>query len=111
MYLKDILSCTAPSAPPLNVTGMFNDSTSLIVSWDPPPFPEQNGNIVAYNITYQRTDGTDSVTTITTGDQSIIISGLRPFTSYSVKVAAVTVGVGPFSEPTIIITDSDSEFV
>ena len=90
---------------------MFNDSTSLTVSWDPPPFPDQNGNIVGYNVTYQRTDDSDSMTTITTGDQSIIISGLRPFTNYSVTVAAVTVGAGPFSEPTVIMTDSDSEFV
>jgi hypothetical protein len=89
---------------------MFIDSTSLNISWSPPPFPDQNGNIVAYNITYQRADSSDSGMTMTsTLDEFIIISDLRPFTNYSVSVAAFTIATGP-SEQVTVATDSDSEF-
>ena len=98
---------TAPSAAPLNVTGVFTDSTSLRITWSPPPFPDQNGEIEAYNVTYQRTDGINFTTS--TIDSFILIPGLRPFTNYSVKVAAFTVYIGPFSEPITVMTDSDSE--
>ena len=96
----------------MNVTGEFNDSTSINISWSPPPFSEQNGNIVAYNITYQRTDGSGGEVVMTsTSNQFITIPGLRPFTNYSVMVAAFTIAMGPFSEQTIVQTDSASEFV
>ena len=106
--------CTAPSDAPLNVTGVFNDSTSLTIFWNPPSIPDQNGNIVAYNIIYQRTggDGSDSMMEMaSTSDQSVIISGLRPFTNYSVRVAALTVAIGPFSEQVVVRTDSASKFM
>ena len=96
----------------MNVTGEFNDSTSINISWSPPPFSDQNGDIVAYNIIYQRTDSSGGGVVMTsTGDQFITIPGLRPFTNYSVSVAAFTVAMGPFSEQTIVQTDSASEFM
>ena len=105
------LCYTAPTAAPLNVTGEFNDSTSINISWSPPPFSDQNGNIVAYNITYQRTDSSDGGTImISTSDRFITIPSLRPFTNYSVMVAAFTIAMGPF-EQTIVQTDSASEFM
>ena len=101
--------CTAPSAAPLNVTGSFNDSTSLLIMWSPPPLLDQNGDIISYNVTYRKTDSTDNIMMLITPTSVILISDLNPFTNYSVTVAAFTVGIGPFSDATIVMTDSASE--
>lgn len=99
-----------PSAAPLNVTGEFNDSRSLNISWTPPPFLDQNGIITGYNVTYERADVSDSVTELSATDRFILIADLTPFTNYSVRVAARTaVGAGPFSPPITVQTDSDSK--
>ena len=96
----------------MNVTGEFNDSMSLLITWDPPPFSDQNGEIIKYNVSYQRTDGADEGTSVSSPDVFILIRGLTIFTNYSVSVAAVTDGgVGPHSEPIIVRTDSSSEFL
>ena len=94
----------------MNVTGEFNDSTSINISWSPPPFSDQNGNIVAYDITYQRTDGSGGGE-VMTSDQFVTISNLAPFTNYSVMVAAFTIARGPFSEQIIVQTGISSEFM
>lgn len=48
-----ITSSTAPSAPPQSVTvltvGSYN-STSISVSWDPPPPDHQNGILQEYKV-------------------------------------------------------------
>ena len=63
---------------------------------------------MGYNVTYQRTDSIDAQTTmLSTDDLFIEIGGLDPFTNYTVSVAARTVGIGPFSDGTIVATDSD----
>ena len=66
------------------------DSTSISVSWSPPPLADQNGVIVGYNITY-----TDIEIELFTTELSIVISDLQPFTNYTVSVRAFTVAVGP----------------
>ena len=39
-----------PSTPPLNVSVIAINSTSIFVSWKPPIVTDQNGVIVSYNI-------------------------------------------------------------
>lgn len=70
------------------------------VSWSPPETP--NGVLTQYRILANDTSRTNSslvVTTVTdTGVLSQILSGLRPFTTYEIKIAASTIGgskVGP----------------
>ena len=64
------------------------DPASLRVTWQPPPLIDQNGPLVSYTISYHRTD--DLVNTLSMGatGNETIISGLDPYVSYSVQVAA-----------------------
>ena len=39
---------------------------------------------------------------------SYVIQNLKEFTNYSIEVAAVTVGEGPYSTPITVTTDQDS---
>ena len=96
----------APSAAPVNVTGMNTSSTSLRISWLPPPVEDQNGIIIAYNITYVTAKMIDS----TCGSvQFIELTGLLKFSTYNISVAASTsVGIGP-SESVTVSTDTDGE--
>ncbi|CAH1778619.1 unnamed protein product [Owenia fusiformis] len=86
---------------------MIPQDKSIILRFSPPSKP--NGIIVAYesqihDLERERNktqNYTTSVTLVTNPNnaQSLMISGLRPFTNYSVKVRAYTrVGSGPWSE-------------
>ncbi len=44
-------------------------------------------------------------------NRSLLIDDLMEFTNYSVKVTAVTVGEGPYSDPVTVVTDQDSKFI
>ena len=43
----------APSAAPMNIQGKALSSTSLLISWDPPPLDHRNGPITNYTIKYR----------------------------------------------------------
>ena len=101
---------TAPSGAPLNVTGVFNDFMSLIITWNEPPLEDQNGIVRGYNVTYLRTDSTGRVVRESTTNLMILINGLEPLTNYTVMVAAFTNDMGPDSQPITVRTDSASEF-
>ena len=84
----------APTSAPANISGHAVDSTSISISWSPPPFEDQNGIIRHYviNITELETGITFSRVSLTT---FIPLYNLHPFYRYSVTVTAVTVGPGP----------------
>ena len=74
---------------------------TIELTWIPPLEQEQNGFIEEYVINITREgDSLDQVVSVMT---SLMISNLSPYTNYSFSVAAVTVGVGPFS-PVVTIT-------
>lgn len=88
----------------MNVTGSATTSTSIYLQWDPPAQNLQNGYIVEYRVRVKETDtGTISITTVT--DTSLTLSSLHPYYTYSCSVAAVTVGIGPYSTAINITTD------
>ena len=99
---------TVPSAPPVDVNGSVLSSTSLRISWSPPPDQDRNGVILGYVVTYfSIPDGTEMSSSTT--EMFIELHGLDKFTNYSVSVAARTsVGTGPPAS-VIVMTDSDSE--
>ena len=113
-----------PGEAPLNVFAMNASSTSIQVDWDPPR-PEFTFGILRHFIiryavaneseTFNTTDfsTTDFNTTelIPASDISFTIQGLLEFTNYSVAVAAITVGRGPYSPPFYVITDQDSMYI
>ena len=88
---------------------MNTSSTSLRISWLPPPVEDQNGIITAYNITYV-TNGESEIMNSTSGSaQFIELTGLLKFRTYNISVAASTrVGIGP-SETVTVTTDTDGE--
>ena len=100
---------TAPSAAPLNIEGYASDSTSIYLSWSPPPLQHHNGRIRRYYI-YVREDnitGTETQHT-STGLQTTIYQ-LHPYYTYECRVAAYTISEGTLSQPVNIMTHQDSK--
>uniref|UniRef100_A0A8B9K6F5 Roundabout, axon guidance receptor, homolog 3 (Drosophila) n=1 Tax=Astyanax mexicanus TaxID=7994 RepID=A0A8B9K6F5_ASTMX len=95
-----------PSAPPQAVTVStvkLSNSSSISVTWQPPPAEMQNGVIQEYRIWCL---GNDSQTryhinqTVDGNVLSTLVKGLLPGVLYLVEVAAVTsAGVGTHSQP------------
>uniref|UniRef100_A0A8C0BXV2 Receptor-type tyrosine-protein phosphatase F n=1 Tax=Buteo japonicus TaxID=224669 RepID=A0A8C0BXV2_9AVES len=89
---------STPSAPPQEVECVSTSSTTIRVSWVPPPAQSRNGVITQYSIAYQAVEGDDNT-------KHTIIGGLLPETTYSVTVAAYTTkGDGARSKPKVITT-------
>ncbi|XP_066556052.1 roundabout homolog 2 isoform X7 [Amia ocellicauda] len=94
----------APSAPPQSVTVLMvgnHNSTSISISWDPPPPDHQNGIIQEYKIWCLGNETRFHVNkTVDAAIRSVLIGGLYPGIQYQVEVAASTsAGVGVKSEP------------
>uniref|UniRef100_A0A8C1MAH9 Roundabout, axon guidance receptor, homolog 2 (Drosophila) n=1 Tax=Cyprinus carpio TaxID=7962 RepID=A0A8C1MAH9_CYPCA len=102
----------APSAPPQQVTVLTvgnQNSTSISISWDPPPAEHQNGIIQEYKIWCLGNETRFHVNkTVDAAIRSVVVGGLQAGVQYRVEVAASTsAGVGVKSEPqTIIIAGS-----
>ncbi|KAM7132302.1 roundabout homolog 2 isoform 3-T3 [Molossus nigricans] len=106
----------APSAPPQSVTVLTvgsHNSTSISVSWDPPPPDHQNGIIQEYKIWCLGNETRFHINkTVDASIRSVIIGGLFPGIQYRVEVAASTsAGVGVKSEPQPIIIGGRNEVV
>ncbi|XP_053098317.1 receptor-type tyrosine-protein phosphatase F-like isoform X2 [Pangasianodon hypophthalmus] len=115
VFTKPIEARTAqytPSAPPQDVQVLSLSSTSIRVSWMPPPAASRNGAIVRYTVSYQAVTGEDTerheVTDIGADATSVVLEGLGKWTEYVVHVRAHTdVGPGPESAPVHIRTKED----
>ena len=100
---------TVPSSGVQNLSGVNTSSTSLLISWEPPPFPDQNGIIRAYNISYGPATDDSSLYTVTSTEATRIeLESLEKFTNYTVVVRPYTIGSGP-EESVTVQTDSDCE--
>ncbi len=98
---------TAPSAPPQNVSATPQSSTSVLVSWEPPPRRDRNGNITSYrlNFTSDEEFATGGSLDVNALDTMMVIDGLEAFVKYDFVVAAVTSeGIGSFSAATTATT-------
>ncbi|XP_071351829.1 roundabout homolog 2 isoform X14 [Trachinotus anak] len=98
----------APSAPPQQVTVLTvgnQNSTSISISWDPPPSDHQNGIIQEYKIWCLGNETRFHVNkTVDAAIRSVVVGGLQVGVVYRVEVAASTsAGVGVKSEPQSII--------
>ena len=98
----------APTAPPLSVEATVFNSSSLSISWRPPPFDKQNGIIVRYIIRLLEND--NELVVETYGPQTeIFITSLHPHYIYQFTVAAETVEIGPYSSTDTIQMDEDGK--
>ncbi|XP_058274569.1 receptor-type tyrosine-protein phosphatase F isoform X2 [Hemibagrus wyckioides] len=115
VFTKPIEAKTAqstPSAPPQDIQVLSLSSTSIKVSWVPPPAASRHGAIVRYTVSYQAVSGEDTerheVTDIGADATSVVLDGLGKWTEYVVRVRAHTdVGPGPESAPVRIRTNED----
>ncbi|XP_031234286.1 receptor-type tyrosine-protein phosphatase F isoform X12 [Mastomys coucha] len=103
---------STPSAPPQKVTCESMGSTTVRVSWVPPPADSRNGIITQYSVAYEAVDGEDRKRHVVDGisreHSSWDLLGLEKWTEYRVWVRAHTdVGPGPESSPVLVRTDED----
>ncbi|CAL8364369.1 unnamed protein product [Lota lota] len=102
----------APSAPPRAVTVVtvkLGNSSSVSVTWEPPPSDMQNGIIQDYKVWCVGVP-TDNQTrysinkTVEGTTLSTVLKGLMPGVVYQVEVAAVTsAGIGTRSQPVSVL--------
>ena len=93
-------------------------STVISVQWDGfTPCRLANGLIVKYRVQYTAESSGEVQSTDESGDWDdggqTSLTGLTPFTTYSIQVAAVNVqnDVGPYSDPITVQTEEDSKVV
>ena len=92
----DTVLHSVPSAPPRNLSVIFVNSTTMTLSWDPPPSDQINGYIRHYIIVV-----TERETASEFQEQSnytqVTLQSLHPYYTYSCRVTAVTTGSGPYT--------------
>lgn len=93
-----LLARSAPSRAPKEVSSGVILPTSIVLHWQPPPIDSQNGIIRNYEVSLVELV-TNTTSSYITTETTITISLLHPYYVYEYRVAAVTVAIGPFSEP------------
>ena len=94
---------------------MATTSTSIAVMWNEVPPINQNGVIMAYEITYTTFENFTGViginsTNVSGSDLSVSLIGLQEYVNYSIQVRAYTSeGAGPYSTPVVQLTLEDSK--
>ena len=99
---------SVPTSPPEDPHGYAISSSTIILSWEPPPLLETHGIIREYHVNLTE-EATELVTTHTSSGTSIEVSLLHPFYIYSWVVAAVTIGKGPYTLPIQVTTLEDGK--
>lgn len=108
MHVYSILSI-APAGPPTSVTARSTSARSISISWGPPSRDQQNGILRHYLVTLVSDAGVQVTRNVSSIQQLISISGLRPYTVYDCTVRAETVALGPASAAVRVNTPQDGE--
>ncbi|XP_037045508.1 Down syndrome cell adhesion molecule-like protein Dscam2 isoform X1 [Bradysia coprophila] len=99
-----------PSYPPETPKCDVLSSTSIYITWSPPPVEGQNGKIKGYRVSYISTDEiyeTDPHVVKST-NQYLTVENLKKYTNYSVTVLAYTkMGDGVKTKPFFCRTHED----
>ena len=109
--MSNHVSSPAPTGAPGGLTNTSVEGRSLSVEWGTVPCPHQGGPITGYTLRYS--NGTSIVNTTGEGSRQHELTGLTPFTNYSVQVAAMNDGgTGPYSDtPLTMETLQDGEYM
>jgi receptor-type tyrosine-protein phosphatase Q len=99
---------SAPVAAPQQLA-VSQNSTSLTLSWNPPPFEDSNGIIQYYVILVTELDTNTSLPPRNSFTTQLTITNLHPHYTYQFIVAAYTVGMGPFTTPVTVQLDQGGE--
>ena len=105
---------TVPEAAPQNVHAEAEDSSSIRVTWDPPPIEQQNGHIAYYKLYYVEASRPEqeAVEVMLKSPQpsgtEFLLEELKKWTQYRIwLLAGTTVGDGPRSDPITVRTQED----
>ena len=102
-FYRYYLCFTVPSGPPLQLMSFDITRSSFKLNWTKPRFEVQNGNIIGYRIKVRGNSNANRPREIDTINTQAEIVPVEEGTTYIVAVAAMTsVGIGPYSEPTVI---------
>ena len=100
-----------PSGPPNNANATSENSTSIMIIWEPLSREYQNGIIIGYTINLTKV-GSEDISQHNSSRENITIGSLSPFTTYSFTVAAQTrVGTGPYTTTSTVMTSEDGVFI
>jgi len=105
----NIFHYVAPTSPPLSPTGVAVSSSSLSLSWHPPPPEHENGLIRQYIVNITEV-ATGRIFQHTTPTNSLLVSLLHPYYTYQWTVSAYTVGNGPYTNLSTVTTPEDGQF-
>ena len=111
--MRDAVS--VPSLPPENIRCAALTSQSLQISWQPPPTFHTNGLLQGYKVNYEYVVdalelGNDNIESRKTTELTMVLTGLRKYTNYSLQVLAYTrMGDGALSKPIFCQTEEDGE--
>jgi len=103
------ISFPEPTAAPQNLSHTAVNSTSVDLSWSPPPTEHHNGIIRRYIVRVVVED-TGEMFSLSSTHQQITVGSLHPYYIYHFSVSAVTVGPGPYSQPHTVQTLPDGKF-
>ena len=81
-------------------------ATSLTLTWQPPSFESRNGVIQQYSIEIVEVN-TGRIMTTTSNTTGVTVGNLHPFYTYNCRIAAETIGVGPYTTPITVQLDED----
>nr|XP_027202384.1 tyrosine-protein phosphatase Lar-like isoform X2 [Dermatophagoides pteronyssinus] len=97
-----------PSSPPQNITDRLQSPTTVVFTWDPPAYQQQNGKITGYGIHFHKL--IDIIPTeYNTTNLRMVFSSLDENTEYKFRVRAYTAkGAGPWSDMLQIMTPGDA---
>ena len=91
-----IILCTVPSGTPGELLVSHSLPTSAQLSWTPVPEDKQNDTITGYIVQVEGPDSTQEIPVIDGNATSYEVSDLRPYTTYTFGVSAITeAGAGP----------------
>ena len=85
-------------------------SKGFTISWNPPGYNDQNGLIIYYNVSIVEVE-TGSIFQYTSYTTTLTIQSLHPAYTYQYRIAAYTVGLGPYSDPFFITTAEDGKLL
>ena len=86
----------APIGSPTDIIVIAVDSFTLNITWSQPPIEQINGIIQHYIVLVSVLETSNQFQYNSSGT-SLLLTKLHPYYTYTVLVAAVTVGVGPYS--------------
>ena len=115
-----LLPFVAPTGPPVNITVVAVNSSSVSVGWIKPDKGVLHGKLVRYEVEHRRvhcnesdpvsvTDGSWQSVNVTNTSSHTEIGSLAFWSCYEVRMRAVTVGNGPYSDVLKVRTKEDGE--